>query len=253
MEYGGGVENENDLLDKFAFCQRMKPLMQRDFIEVQSPCDYANFLEMSMRVTNVFCKPNFNCMGKGIFAAHVETEEDAKKHFNAIIETGGRWIVEQAIKQSAEMASWNKSSVNTIRYYSFLDNEGNYNVLPHVLRTGRKGNVVDNGGSGGIFAVVNPKTGVVYTDGIDESGKYYSNHPDSGVTFKGWQIPHWRELCELVEKAHKEFLPRHHYVGWDWALTENGWELIEANWGQFLLQFNEKIGRKKEFLRNIGK
>ena len=25
----------------------------------------------------------------------------------------------------------------------------------------------------------------------------------------------------------------HIYVGWDFALTDNGWVLIEGNWGQF--------------------
>ena len=111
----------------------------------------------------------------------------------------------------------------------------------------------DNGGSGGVFAVINPETGIVYTDGIDETGKYYSEHPDSGVKYKGWQVPRWQELCEAVEKAHKNYLPKHHYVGWDWALTDQGWTLIEENWGQFLLQFVEKVGRKRAFLKNIGR
>lgn len=252
---GGGkfVTDESDLLDKYQFCFRMEPFMHRAFVEVKSKDDYQTFWTLTNNVKDVFCKPNFNCMGKGIFAAHIDTEEEAKIPFNTMIETGGRWIVEEAIKQCQEMASWNLSSVNTIRYYSFLDNEGNYSVLPHVIRTGRKGSVVDNGGSGGVFAVVNPETGVVYTDGIDETGKYYSEHPDSGIKYKGWRVPRWQELCEAVEKAHKNYLPNHHYVGWDWALTEQGWTLIEANWGQFLLQFVEKKGRKTEFLKNIGK
>lgn len=250
---GQFVNNESDLLDKYAFCRRLEPFMHRAFVEVKSKQDYQAFWTLANNVKDVFCKPNFNCMGKGIFAAHIDTEDEAKEHFNMMIETGGCWIVEQAIKQCHEMLTWNPSSVNTIRYYSFLDNNGNYSVLPHVIRTGRKGSVVDNGGSGGVFAVIDPETGIVYTDGIDETGKYYSEHPDSGVKYKGWQVPRWLELCEAVEKAHKNYLPKHHYVGWDWALTDQGWTLIEANWGQFLLQFVEKVGRKKAFLKNIGK
>ena len=41
-----------------------------------------------------------------------------------------------------------------------------------MLRTGRKGSVIDNAGSGGIFANIDMNTGQVITDGIDENGNY---------------------------------------------------------------------------------
>lgn len=230
----------------------MRKYLNRQFVEVKGESDYSEYLKMALSVHDLFFKPNFACMGRGIFTAHIEFESDARKHFDEMIKEGGRWIVEQKIKQCSEMASWNESSVNTIRYYSFLDAEGNYSVQQQVLRTGRRGSYVDNAGSGGVLAVINPETGIVYTNGIDEQGRYYDKHPDSGIQYKGWKIPRWQELKELVKEAHLTMLPNHHYLGWDWALTDNGWTLIEANWGQFLPQYNEKIGLKDGFLEKIG-
>lgn len=78
------------------------------------------------------------------------------------------------------MAALNESSCNTVRYLSFLNKSGFFAITP-FLRTGRKGSVVDNAGAGGIFANVDVKTGVVYTNGIDELGNEYECHPDSGI------------------------------------------------------------------------
>lgn len=50
---------------------------------------------------------------------------------------------------------------------------------------------------------------------------------------------------------HRELMPSHPYIGWDMALTEKGWVVIECNWGQFINQYADHIGRKKEFLRYV--
>lgn len=43
-------------------------------------------------------------------------------------------------------------------------------------------------------------------------------------------------------------MPEHPYIGWDFALScNNGWCVIEANWGQLLCQYVDKQGRKAEF------
>jgi hypothetical protein len=39
----------------------------------------------------------------------------------------------------------------------------------------------------------------------------------------------------------------HVYIGWDFTLTEKGWVLIEGNWGQFVGQYIDKEGIKKQF------
>ena len=42
-------------------------------------------------------------------------------------------------------------------------------------------------------------------------------------------------------------MPNYPYIGWDFALTQNGWVLIEGNWGQFLSEFSDREGIKESF------
>lgn len=254
MTLGGIVgrkKHDEEIEDKWGFYQLAKRFFMRDAVRVQGPSDWETFRNMALSVKHMICKPNDKALGCGIFAANVETEEDAKKLFDELLANGGTWIIEEKIVQDDRMAQWNESSVNTVRVLSFLNADGFFIITP-FLRTGRCGSVVDNAGAGGIFANVDYKTGVVESDGIDERGQYYSVHPDSKVKFKGWQIPQWKELLKTVEEIHKTAMPGHPYIGWDFALSkEKGWCVIEANWGQFINQYIDKRGRKEEFLRYV--
>ena len=87
---------------------------------------------------------------------------------------------------------------------------------------------------------------------MDEHGNEYICHPDSQVTFKGWQIPRWNELMKLTYEVHCN-MNKHVYVGWDFALTETGWGLIEGNWGEFVCQqMTNKRGFKQEFINYLN-
>lgn len=154
--------------------------------------------------------------------------------------------MEEVIRQHERLAMWNDSCVNTVRINSFLNND-KFDILCPFIRTGRKGSIVDNGGQGGIFACIDKETGKICTDGMDEKANTYTNHPDSGIKYKRWQIPYWLELVELAEKCHRN-MPRHSYISWDFALTDNGWVLIEGNWGEFVCQ---QMTNKRDFQKRV--
>ena len=80
---------------------------------------------------------------------------------------------------------------------------------------------------------------------------YYEKHPDSGLTYRGWEVPQWQELLIMAEKIFRQCFPEHRYIGFDFALTERGWVLIEGNWGQFVSQYNDKVGVKEQFVRYL--
>ena len=82
--------------------------------------------------------------------------------------------------------------------------------------------------------VIDIKTGIIVTEAIDKKYNRYKVHPDSGKPFVGTQIPRWNELVKIVEMAHRSLPSRHRYVGFDFALSEKGWQLIEGNWGQLI-------------------
>lgn len=247
----GRKKHDEEIKDKWGFYQLAKDFFKRDAVLVQISEDWEAFRTMALKNKHLICKPNDKALGSGIFAADVKDDEDARKLFNNLQTKGSTWIIEEKIVQDDRMALWNESSVNSVRVLSFLNANGFFIITP-FLRTGRCGSVVDNAGAGGIFANVDYKTGIVESDGIDERGQYYTEHPDSNVVFKGWQIPQWDKLLKTVEEIHKTVMSGHPYIGWDFALSkEKGWCVIEANWGQFVNQYIDKRGRKEEFLRYV--
>lgn len=61
----------------------------------------------------------------------------------------------------------------------------------------------------------------------------------------GFQIPNWAALLEFVKQA-ALVVPQVRFVGWDVAVKDDGFELIEANHdpGLELLEF---IGKKLHY------
>ena len=55
-----------------------------------------------------------------------------------------------------------------------------------------------------------------------------TKHPETGKSFKGFRIPNWEDILLLAEKAATTFLPLR-TLGWDFAVTENGVKILEAN------------------------
>ena len=240
-----------ELRDKYNFYCLTKPFFKRNAFKFTYLTEEKAFVEFALETKNLFIKPANQSRGRGAYKCVVRTEDEARIHFLSMRESGIEWMVEEAIIQSEDTKQWNESSVNTVRIPTFLNKDGFFVGVP-FFRTGRVGACVDNAGGGGIFCNVDAETGIVYTDGIDELGKFYDKHPDSGLVFKGYQIPKWNDLLITVEKVHKECMPHHLYIGWDFALTDDGWVLIEGNWGQFVSQYADRIGFRDRFVRYMS-
>lgn len=240
-----------EMKDKYNFYRMLGQYFKRDAMLIpKEGGNLQEFIHFANMHKELFIKANLLSKGRNACLYHVHSDEEAIALYEELVKAGIDWIVEEKIIQRQEMAQWNESSVNTIRLPAFLNNN-KWTVLSPVLRTGRKGAVVDNAGAGGIVAVINSETGVLVSDGVDERCNYYEHHPDSGIRYKGWQVPQWMELLKLAEEIQR-IIPQHKYVGWDFALTEKGWSLIEGNWGQFLSQYNDHIGLKDQFLELLG-
>lgn len=247
--YGGKVFAE--LTDKSFFYNLAKDYFHRDVCFIDEDHKEESFLQFTKSHPRFIIKPLEGMLGANTFVTEIDSEEKAKKAYKNLIEKG-KWIAEELIKQHKETEAWNPSSVNTFRIPSFRTKEG-VNILQPFFRTGRKGSVVDNAGHGGIFAVFDPETGIITTDGVDEYGGRYETHPDSHLKFKGWKIPHWEELKALVAEVHHSLPAHHRYVGFDFALTNEGkWVLVEGNWGQMVGQMAELKGIRNKFVEYIS-
>lgn len=243
----------NQLCNKYNFYKLTSNYFKRAVLVIgggNQSVDIQEFVGFTRRHNDLFAKPLSASFGNGAHVVKITNSDEAIAEFDKL-NNGGEWIVEDRIIQSMEMSTWNESSVNTVRLPCFLSSNGSFHILAPVLRVGRKGSVVDNAGGGGIIACIDEKSGVITTNGQDEAGLEYIVHPDSNKKFKGWQVPEWKELMRLAEEIHRNCLSDHRYIGFDFALTDEGWVVIEGNWGQFLNQYVDHRGIKNEFLNYI--
>ena len=245
------VEVFDELKKKDKFYNLAAPFFNRDVCCIRTQEDREKFKEFVKKQPRFFAKPSGGTFGANTGIYNISDWESADAAFDDFL-SKKNWIFEEIVEQDPRMAVWNDTCVNTVRIPSIIGVNGEHIILEPFLRTGRKGAIVDNAGAGGIFAVFDAETGIVTTDGTNESCNFYTKHPDSGLVYKGWQIPCYEELKDIVEKAHRSLPSRHKYVGFDFALSKKGWVLIEGNWGQFVGQIAEQKGVRYQFEKLMG-
>ncbi|ADL25228.1 conserved domain protein [Fibrobacter succinogenes subsp. succinogenes S85] len=220
------------LKDKNIFYSIAGQFFKRKACKVDSEDDRSNFKLFCQGLDRFIAKPSKGACGKGVEIISL-LEKSADEVFD-YLRSNGSYIVEELVKQDARMAEWNESSVNTIRYFSFRKGS-DFSTMVSVLRVGRKGSVVDNAGCGGVFAAIDSNTGIIITDGHDELGRVFKEHPESNKVFKGYKIPEWESLKKFAQEVHKSLPECHKYIGFDFALSTQGWVLIEGNWGDIIM------------------
>lgn len=213
--------------DKTRTYNQFKNFYKRDAIAVMSMKDYGSFEKFVQKHPIFVKKEVFESLGRGTELVDIrELKIPLKEYYKKLI-SKGKHMLEEKVCQSAIMSRLNESSVNTIRCITF--NTKNGIVIPYCfMKVGRKGAFVDNGGAGGILIGIDNCSGRLVTDGINEFGEVYSEHPDSNVKFIGYQLPEWNQMIEMCKEMSKQ-VPTVGYIGWDMAHTDNGWVVIEGN------------------------
>ncbi len=238
------------LKDKWEFYSITKPFFHRDVVRVDSEADFSLIESFCMKHPVFIAKPRMASSGIGVQKIDCSQWDSIQSLFVYFChENDGLWLFEELIEQDPLMAAWHPSSVNTVRIPSIMTKKGPVVILP-LFRTGINGNLVDNcHNNGGLMSVPDAKTGIIVSDGYDIYTNAIKAHPNSGFTFKGYQIPKWQELIDTAAAVHKSLPSKHKYVGFDFALTKDGWMLVEGNWGNFPHQVCVGYGIRKEFER----
>lgn len=239
-----GIARCDELEDKLGMYNKLKEFYKRDVLSLRTKNDLPAYLNFANSHSVAIFKPNSSSCGRGIFI-----EQDLKSFDVKELISQGEWCIEELIEQNPEMKKLNPSSVQTIRICTILNQNGCH-IINCAIRMGRKGSVVDNTMQGGVYASVDVDTGRINSVAIDRYLNEYSEHPDSHVSLSNWQVPRWNELLDFVVRVHNT-VPQFKYVGWDMALTDKGWCVVEANWGELLAQHCSGIGVKKLFLKEI--
>lgn len=231
------------VLNKATSANKYQKYFHREFIIIDKKEDYDSFINFTSRHPTFVKKKIFSSKGKGVELVDIR-DNVPKDYFDYLI-SNGKWLLEEKVVPRDEMSCLNSSSVNTVRCRTFKTNEG-VEITWCNLRTGRNGSFVDNGGSGGLLMGIDVSTGMVNTDGFDEYGERHAKHPDSGVTFCGFQIPEWQNLIKICTTAASEEIDMN-YLSWDMAYGEQGWCVIEVN------EVGQLIGPQVIYQRGIKK
>ena len=194
-------------------------------------------------------KPQYSSWGIG-FRKLTEAEWDAAPDRQALFDElcAGKYLAEEFVQSDDSLARFHPASLNTLRVITFRRGD-RFEVFGAGLRVGNNGLHVDNAHGGGIFCEIDPATGVIVTDGLDEHGNSYLCHPMTGVPFRGEVIPQWTEICDFCRSA-AQTLPCLRVVGWDVAILPGGkLELIEGNHnpGMNIVQAPAKHGVHDKF------
>ena len=128
-----------------------------------------------------------------------------------------QYVVQRVVKQSADMGTFNASSLNTVRVMT-LFYKGEVRVLSSVLRVGVNGSRVDNCSSGGIVCGINTD-GTLKDVAFNAMGDKFSEHPQTG-SFAGKSVPLFKEICALATKLAYRFCGVSRMISWDFAVDE---------------------------------
>ena len=201
-----------------------KAFFKRDLIQISLPDDQESLHKFLDDKGKIIVKPLSSSQGRGICVLSSEGENDNPTLFNL---ADGQYVAEEFIVQDSTMASFHPESVNTIRYVTYY-NKGQVFKLFALIRMGVGHSCVDNTCAGGISAAVDLSNGVVVSEAASQNGMRYSFHPDTGTQILGAHIPQWESLNELLDKIVR-LNPSITIAGWDFALSDKGWCLVEGN------------------------
>ena len=225
------------------------PYYGRKVIGIKEESDFEKFSEFIESHPEFVKKKADESLGRTVELVRTK-DISPREYFNSLISIGEH-VIEERIRQGESTRAFNSSSVNTVRCITV--NTRNGIEIPYTFsKTGRKGKFYDNAHAGGIVSNIDVTDGIIETDGFDEFGGKYIKHPDSGIEFKGFKMPRWDEMKELCTKL-AEMIPSVKCIGWDMALTENGWVVVEGNWATQLVvpQIVVQKGLKREMTELI--
>lgn len=254
----------NDPGSKELFNQ--KPLFNREFSQYlgrewvyPAYCTREEFMRFFNGHEAYFCKSPDGMNGVGIEIVKKSDVNDPDAFYKKCVEN--KTLLEEILVQSPELAAFNDTAVNSLRMVTLVCADDTVRVMAAVLRISRKGKFADNFHHEGIAALIDIKTGIVYTTGVDRNWNRYVLHPDSKKQIVGFKVPHWGEIIDTVKKAAMVH-PEVRYVGWDVMIKENGQiVLIEGNPGAEpdVTQIGDQIGKWplyepliKEIAKNSG-
>lgn len=217
---------ESNVYGKIAEYKTFADYIHRPWMILDKNTDILQLKEFIDKNEVVFAKPNHGDQGKGV----LKIQSNDVNAINNLIELSKQqpYVVDGVVENDENISVINPSSLNTIRAYTLINKDGSVRILTIMLRVGKIGSHVDNWGAGGVGYDFDLNTGICVGYGRDKQNNPYTHHPGSNIQMIGYKLPRFEELKEVIVSL-AQVTPNARYVGWDIALTPNGFELIEMN------------------------
>ncbi|MGY3794152.1 sugar-transfer associated ATP-grasp domain-containing protein [uncultured Aquimarina sp.] len=180
-------------------------------------------------INGLFLKSTTGMGGKGCFLINRNNlHNQVTKYYKEIVNDD--FVHQKIIVQHPKINMIYQHSINTIRFTTYIDKNGEKHILSAFMRFGSGGSFIDNSSAGGICVSVDLKEGKLKGKShqlMKHGGKQLIKHPDSNIIFNDFQIPYFEESKELVLTAITLIPDR--IIGWDIAIGKKGPILVEGN------------------------
>ena len=213
-------------LDKSEFNRAFQAFLGREYMVLtEGPERFLQFLQTH---PVIFAKAPVSFGGQAVRRIDTsDAQTDPTRLYQDLLRNG-LVLIEQPIVQHAQMQRLCNACVNTLRVVTIVDDHGDPHVVYTILRVGSGDRATDNVSSGGMYTMPNAHGEIVFPMFCDQSARYYTQHPKTGFSFSGFQIPFYAQALELCRQA--SLVETHiRYIGWDVAITQHGPVLIEGN------------------------
>lgn len=212
--------------DKTKFFETFPEYIHREWLKL-ADASFDRFNAFVQKHSSFIAKPIAASGGKGVrlVSTSAMKEDKLRELYEALTAEGA--IIEEIIEQHHMMAKLYPYSANTMRIATAVV-KGEMRILGAALRCGSGGGSIDNYSAGGLAAKIDPETGIVISDATNSKHERLYKHPDTGVFFHGFQIPHWEKVLKMLEDVTHR-VPGVGYTGWDVVIREDGPALIEGN------------------------
>ena len=229
------------LLDnKEEFNHTFKEFIKRDYMVLNksNQKEFASFLKKNKEI---IVKPLDGEGGKGVEKITYDKNLDISKLYQSL-QAKKQCLIEEVIQQDERINKLYAGSVNTLRLFTFFDGKEAH-IINQVFKIGN-GGVTDNFSSGSMYTFVDEE-GKIIVPAIDQNDQVFKKHPITNETILGYQVPEFKEACDLVCQAAKK-IPEIQYIGWDVAISKEGPAIIEGN------SFPGVFQIKPSFMKNQG-
>ena len=225
QEIMNDIAYSDEFDDKLRFNENFAEFLGRKTLngETATVADLTAFLDGQEAI---FAKINHGDCGRGVEKLYVKDFESPAAMLDYIQENK-LVVLEQVLRQHEDMARLHPSSVNTMRILTDLVDD-TVHIAYITVKMGRGGGVCDNSGQGGVLCRVDIESGKICSPATDDYFNVYDKHPDTGIVFRGYQLPMVDEAIALAKKAARK-VPQVGHVGWDVAITPDGPAIIEGN------------------------